>query len=173
MGVRALYSMRGAEPARKGAFMRPTILGLILLTAACGVTPLLGDPTPYQDGPMPDQGVRVSNPEVCRVYVMRESRALLRSAILKVYFDGKRIGAIDNDTFLCVEVESGTVPARVELHPKGQKETHGKELLACAADDVLYCFVRFATGTAWPKIEFLDENDGKDELAKRQPAPVR
>lgn len=97
-------------PRSMSTRIAPVLLSCLVALAACAART-------YQRVPVPSQDVEVSSSSVSRIYLlrMREAKGFYRSA--RVEDNGREIGRIGNDGFLCWEREPGRALLAVEVEP--------------------------------------------------------
>lgn len=138
----------------------------LVLTAACVLMAALsGCVTTRQVAPLPDLTVDIADAAMARIYVLRP--ATVGSAIpFDIYANDTQIGVLGPDSFLCWESAPGTI----ELLAKS--ENSNKLSLTTEASNVYYvhAHVRMGVVMARVKLELLDEDKGKEILAKCKPA---
>lgn len=143
---------------------------LALLAATC-----LGScsSATYQKLPMPPQSVRVSNPNVARIYVARQS--LLGTMFdLRVTDVRTEVGKISKGEYLCWERPPGR--GLIVLVYEGPKidggDIEGLLPIECEAGEVYYYSIEIDSAYSKPHGKLLGEKDGRAMIADREPAPA-
>lgn len=127
----------------------------------------------YQKLPIPAQDVRVSSPDVARIYVARDS--LIGSLYDMTVLDGQtEVGLISKDQYLCWERLPGKGIVTLRYHgPRiDGGDIEGILPLECEAGEVYYYSVAIESSTKKPQGKRLDEKSGRALLAERDPAPA-
>ena len=129
-----------------------------------------------QVAPFPDQSRILTTPDLCRIYIFRDSSSYL-SAWQSEVFDGETyIGTIEPYIYLCWEKE----PKHTEITTKGPQEALTivtlPGLLAAASSPKLsfdpekgkVYYIRYSQSFG-KSIKLLDEEKGKKRLLKCKP----
>jgi hypothetical protein len=123
---------------------------------------------------MPPQDVAVSNPNLCRIYILRkdETRGSLRS--VRVYDADTEIGSLDEDNFLCWERGPGRSLVRLyyEGVSIGAGEQEGLLDFQGAAGQRYVYAIGISYPDRKPEPVLLAGKDAAEALAARKPAPV-
>ncbi len=128
----------------------------------------------YQKLPMPPQNVRVSRPDVARIYVARQS--LLGTMFdLRVTDVRTEVGKISKGEYLCWERPPGR--GLIVLVYEGPKidggDTEGLLPIECEAGEVYYYSIEIEASRKKPYGTLLSEKEGRALIANREPAPAQ
>ena len=122
----------------------------------------------YQRVPVPSQEVEVSSSSVARIYVLREREAKGFYRTARVEDNGREIGRIGNDGYLCWEREPGRVLLAIEVEPV---DGVGKpvEVLAdvqCEAGRVHYYAISVDSAWSEPRVQAMDAAAARELLSE-------
>ncbi len=124
--------------------------------------------------PMPDQGVKLSNPEMVRIYLMRGGAVFSENKKLFVADGDTIIGALGRDSYLCWDRPAKITQFKYYLdsgtRPTG--DTQGNHRLVPEPGRTYYIEVSFPRGANRMKTDYLMEQYGAHLISKMEPAPL-
>lgn len=123
----------------------------------------------------PDQSKTLTNPDICRIYIFRDSSSYFSAWQSEIYDGEIYIGTLEPYTYLCWEKE----PEHTEITVKGHQHAlfvTGEGFLAAITSPVLsfdpkkgkVYYIRYSQSFG-KKIKLLDEAEGKKRLQKCKP----
>ncbi len=141
---------------------RLTLLGIFIFSI-CGCASV------EQMVPFPDQKVKIENPQMCRIYVMRPAGYFGAAIPMSVKDGDKFIGDTSGASYLCWERE----PGDVTISSKSENESWVK--LSTVKGQVYYVLQRYEMGfvLARNKLEEVSAEEGLKYLAQCKPPKVK
>lgn len=140
---------------------------LLLLPAVAAMLLTVGCATNEQFVRFPDQQMRVENPEMGRIYVMRPT-SFGAVASMEIWDGNRHIGNTGPTSFLCWEREPGMA------HIVGREENASSVDVEVKTNQVYYIFQHVQMGWLQPrnKLELVDEAEGAKILKECNPPKV-
>lgn len=144
----------------------PVVLALALI-AGCSTSS-------FQIVPMPDTSTALTNPEMCRVYLIRGGDLFSENKKLFVADGDNIIGALGRDDYLCWDRPATITQLRYYLdsgaRPTG--ETQGNHRLVPEPGKTYYLEVSFPRGEDRMKTVALMDEYAQHLLEQMEPAPL-
>ena len=140
-------------------------LSLIALLAGCGASS-------YQRVPMPPQDVELSSPKLARIYIVRHPQVRGSLEEVQVFEADTEIGAVVEGDYLCWERPPGQTLVTLVYVAHGLKEDREGILdLQCDAGITYYYAIKLGADRAKPRVELLPQEEGRQLISQRNPAP--
>lgn len=142
-------------------------VGLALLLGACGTSPSV------QEVEMPDLSVEIENPNRARIYLFRNDQEWGTTHFVTIYQEGARLGMIGEEDFFCWEYHPGRTSLSIVIERSGLQSgtKQGVATIDLVPGMILYGQIEFPVERRRPHILWLSDADGREEIAKRKPAP--
>jgi hypothetical protein len=156
----------GDPPGREGSMKsKGVVIALVALLLAVGCAT-----SSTQYVPMPDQSVAVENPEMARVYLIRDDQLASSSYHLVVYDGENKIGELGMDEYMCWERPPGAVRLKVVTPAAKERQAIGTRNVV--AGRVYYVGMQFDAQFSRATMHLLRPDDAKPLLEARKPAQV-
>ena len=122
---------------------------------------------------MPNLSVEIENPNLARIYLLRNDQEFGTTHYVTIYQDEERLGMIGEDDFFCWEHHAGRTKLGVVIERSGLQSgtKQGVEVIDLERGQILYGQIEFPVERRRPHIIWLRAADGREAIANRKPAP--